>query len=145
MSYGAFRGTDFIVEGDGYRVRRLGFDNGIFWYQAEWDCHPGVSVRNSDWQDAERSAKYHAAHPCEVTQNDECVFSGHTAQEWHDIALDWKRKAKHWEAEAKTATHDADLLAERLIEETECATADGVNVAADSWQRRTPIDSSGAP
>lgn len=68
--YAPFKGTDFVVMGDGWRVRRLGTDGSqrldgslIFWYQAEWDCHPGVSTRTSDWQEAERWARHHVEHP----------------------------------------------------------------------------------
>lgn len=59
--------TEFIVKGDGFRVRRLGMapDNQgveVPWYQTEWDCHPGVSVRTLNWQEAERWGRYHLAH-----------------------------------------------------------------------------------
>ncbi len=47
------------------------------------------------------------------------LYINKTAQEWHDIALEWKRRALNAEIAAKTAERDADLLADRLIEESE--------------------------
>lgn len=42
-----------------------------------------------------------------------------TAQEWHDVALEWKRRAMDAEIRLATAERDADLLADRLIESSE--------------------------
>lgn len=44
------------------------------------------------------------------------IYSGKTAQEWHDIALTWKRRAMNAEIRLATAERDADLLADRLLE-----------------------------
>lgn len=44
-------------------------------------------------------------------------YLGHTAKEWHFIALEWKRKAMEAKLAAETVQRDVDLLAKRLIEE----------------------------
>ena len=64
------KATDFIVMGDGWRVRRLGWDGGRFWYQAEWDCHPAPSVRTTNWQEAEQWARVHLERASSGIQND---------------------------------------------------------------------------
>lgn len=47
------------------------------------------------------------------------VYVGKTAKQWHDEALDWKRRALNAEIRASMAERDADLLADRLIEGSE--------------------------
>jgi hypothetical protein len=46
-------------------------------------------------------------------------FAGKTANEWHDIAVTWKTRALNAEMERDVAQRDADLLANRLLEEAE--------------------------
>ena len=68
--------------------------------------------------------------PCDHTA---FYYLEKTAKEWHDIALVWKRRALDADIRAKTAERDADMLADRLIEDSESVMGDlAVDLRPDS-------------